>query len=105
MGDLLTRRLRFGLPGTELNGGAAGSPDIPVIQRLIAIPKGSTPVLSPAAVVARAEFLADLYPSQPSAMDDETDPPPPNPDDWLNPPYTFDSAAYLKNEMFPTAPA
>ncbi len=97
-------RLRFGLPGSELNSNQDGSPDIPMIRRLIALPDGSTPKLGNVAAFASAEMLADIYPSQPAALDEDTDPGPGNPNDWVNPPFTLDPAAYASDSTFPTLP-
>ncbi|MHB8944275.1 MAG: C25 family cysteine peptidase [Bellilinea sp.] len=100
------KRLRFGLPGSEINSNQDGYPDVPVITRLIAIPEGSTPVLGSISALARGQFLADLYPSQPSAMDVDTDPPgDPDPNVWADPPYYLDPAAYALDAKFPTEPA
>jgi len=101
-GDM--RRLRFAMPGAEINANLAGYPDVPLMRRLIAIPEGSTPELLNYAVVASDMLLADLYPAQPSAMDGDTDPPPGDPNDWVNPPYTLDGAAYATNAFFPAQP-
>ena len=99
------RRLRFGLPGAVLNGNLDGYPDVPFIRRLIAVPEGATALINGlSAVVARDQFLADLYPSQPSAMDEDTEPPGPNPEDWINPPFTINAGAYLTNGNFPASP-
>ena len=98
------RRLRFGMAGTEINANLAGYPDVPLMRRLIAIPEGSTPVLLNQAVAASDMLLADLYPAQPSAMDEDTDPPPWDPTDWVNPPFALDPAAYSTNAFFPAQP-
>lgn len=90
-------RLRFGLPGSEINSNLDGYPDIPVIRRLIAIPEGSTPVIDNIAVLASQEFDADLYPSQPSAMDVDGE--------FGNPPFTINYEVYKTNANFPAQPA
>lgn len=90
-------RLRFGLPGSEINSNLDGYPDIPVLRRLIAIPEGSTPVLANIAVLASQEFDADLYPSQPSAMDAEGE--------FGDPPFEINYEIYKTNANFPAQPA
>jgi len=89
-------RLRFALPGTEINGNLGGYPDVPLIRRLIAVPEGSTPVLAVKALLASQEFIADLYPSQPPAMDADSE--------FADPPYAFDQQAYSTNANFPLEP-
>lgn len=89
------RRLRFAMPGSEINGNMDGYPDIPFFRRLIAIPEGATPVLDHVSIIAGDQFLADLYPSQPSAVDA---------DEWGNPPYTIDWEAYKSQADFPPSP-
>jgi hypothetical protein len=96
-GELYTQIL---LPGVESRSGESGFPGVPVVSRLVAIPRGAEiSILTKNPSVAETVQL-NLLPFQPSPPDteDESDP---FFDINYNPPFTKNQEAYDSNGQFP----
>jgi len=101
---------RVNFPGLEIGENfegpeGAGSPGVQMKHLLVAIPTGSTPVLQILNLSSYQMKGINLYPSQPSAVDQRDISVPdgelPPPETFQDPPFTKDEEAYQKDEFFP----
>lgn len=100
--------MELAVPGVEMDGSQPGLPAVPVIHRILAVPRDAK--VSVAGVdIQTARTLSDilLYPAQPApadgAMQQETpgDDEEPNPQDFMTLPFTIDEKAYASDGQFP----
>lgn len=100
---------QLAVPGLEGQIGAKGLPALPSWQTLIAVPRGSTPVLAGQrrGASVRERLQVNLYPFQPQAVDqaregEETAPP--APETFMDKPFTKDEKAYATDAFYPPEP-
>ncbi|MFO7635586.1 MAG: C25 family peptidase propeptide domain-containing protein, partial [Caldilinea sp.] len=91
------------LPGVDVYGNAPGLPDVPVVRRMLAVPRGATVKLAGLRVIPGEEYTVDLWPTQASAADatlqqEEGELPP---ETFVDPPFTKDADAYNTDANFP----
>ena len=87
-------------------GGAPGTPGIPVVSDIFAVPDGAKLTLSVNDVDKILIDGVDVFPGQPDPVDQETEPRP----DFLKPPFAdlpfqLNDRAYAKNSVVPAKPA
>ena len=87
-------------------GGAPGTPGIPVVSDIFAVPDGAKLKLSVNDVDKILIDGVDVFPAQPEPMDQETEPRP----DFLKPPFAdrpfqLNENAYAKDSVVPAKPA
>jgi hypothetical protein len=94
------------VPGLEGQIGAKGQPALPSWQTLIAIPRGSVPVLVTRGRAAnvRERLELNLFPFQPQPVDQARDEGTPSPETFMDKPFTKDEKAYATNAFIPTDP-
>ena len=87
-------------------GGAPGTPGIPVVSDILAVPDGAKMKLSVNDVDKILIDGVDVFPAQPDPVDQETEPRP----DFLKPPFAdlpfqLNDRAYAKDSVVPAKPA
>jgi hypothetical protein len=87
-------------------GGAPGTPGIPVVSDIFAVPDGAKMKVSVNDVDKILIDGVDVFPGQPDPVDQETEPRP----DFLKPPFAdlpfqLNDKAYAKNSVVPAKPA
>lgn len=92
---------QISLRAVESQIGAPGLPALPSWQGLVAIPHGSTPVLTGRATV-RETIQLNLYPFQKQPVDQEEPPPPP--ETFMDKPFVKDPRAYATGALLPLEP-
>jgi hypothetical protein len=102
-----TEYLEVALPGIDQEGENPGQPGIPVIRRIVAIPEGAEVFVGDVEVRA-SHHMTDVivYPAQPEPVDrplaqDPGDDEMPNPEIFMDAPFTIDEKAYASDENFP----
>jgi len=97
---------KVSVPGLEEDMGPAGEPAVPVLRRLIAVPRGAVPFVSFARPRPGEQLFLNLYPFQPLRDEISTDvdryedqmPPPKL---FAHPPFVKDEKAYCGSTRFP----
>jgi hypothetical protein len=80
------------LPGTAPGVGTPGFPDVPILRRLIAVPRGATVVVSATPLIGETIQL-NLYPIQPQPTDQASS--------TGGSPFAMDADVYETDEWFP----
>ncbi|RIK24608.1 MAG: hypothetical protein DCC55_41245, partial [Chloroflexi bacterium] len=91
------------LPGVEVYGNTPGLPDVPVVRRMLGVPRGAQVKLAGLRVIPGEEYTVDLWPAQEPAVDvpmgqEEGELPP---ETFEDPPFTKDADAYDSDTNFP----
>lgn len=95
------------VPGVDMDGSQPGLPAVPVIHRILAIPRDAK--VSVAGVdVQVSRYMTDviLYPAQPAAADgvmaqEQPGDDDPKPEDFMDFPFVIDEKAYASGDPFP----
>lgn len=92
------------LPGVDIYGNTPGQPDVPVVRRLLGVPRGAEVKLAGLEVIPGDESTILLYPAQQSGVDvplaqggDGELPP----ETFADLPFAKDPAAYAADQLFP----
>ncbi|MCB0072571.1 MAG: hypothetical protein KDE20_13975, partial [Caldilineaceae bacterium] len=98
--------VQFAVPGLELADGIPGEPDVPVLRRIIAVPRGATAVINGIRPEPRDELNLLLYPVQESPVDTALaqDTPPGEELDrsqFMDKPFVMDEKAYAGDMKYP----
>ena len=91
------------LPGVDVYGNTPGLPDVPVVRRMIGVPRGAEVKLAGLRVIPGEEYTVDLWPAQEPAVDvpvgqEEGELPP---ETFEDPPFSKDADAYDSDANFP----
>ena len=97
--------VQVGMPGIDPGSGQTGQPDVPILRKLLAVPRGAKVELAGARPKSADQLAAIVYPSQPQAADaplnqDEKDEPIPV-EDFEDLPFAVDEKAYAGSDSFP----
>lgn len=101
--------VQFMMPGVENRDGMVGHPDVPVLHRILAVPRGAKANLLGVRYEVGEKHEARLYPVQPSPADaglqqeDEDLGSMPRPEVFMDLPFEFDKEAYAADRPFPRA--
>lgn len=91
------------LAGVESRAGEPGLPGIPVVSRLVAVPRGAEVSVHIQPPSVAETILLNLYPFQPRYPDIEEEPDP-FPDINYDPPFVKDEEVYASEGPFPPTP-
>lgn len=88
------------IPGIQPAVGEPGTPGVPVLYRLVAIPEGAKPIVK-SKVIAEQTFRLNLYPVQPEPVDAEQNKGQSVTGKFIEPEFTIRKDIYDSDKSFP----
>lgn len=96
-GELFTQVV---IPGVDPIIGEPGLPGIPVVRRLVAVPRGAEVTIDVSNPTVAETLNLNLFPFQNQAVDQDVPPEAP-PETFADPPFVKDEQAYMSDAWFP----